>query len=169
MLYLISHSVVLMKEDMTVANEHPIQGLMQTAMENLRDMVDVNTIIGAPVETPDGQVIIPVSKVGFGFAAGGSEFSAGTKPKSNGNGHESGKPDGRHFPFGGGSGGGVSITPVAFIVVGEQGIRLLSMDGNAHLIDRIFDLAPNLFSKFNGKRKAEVTGTGETAPQTPIE
>ncbi|MCH5584283.1 GerW family sporulation protein [Shimazuella sp. AN120528] len=144
---------------------------MQTAMENLRDMVDVNTIIGAPVETPDGQVIIPVSKVGFGFAAGGSEFSAGVKPKSNGNGngHEPGKQDGKHFPFGGGSGGGVSITPVAFIVVGDHGIRLLSMDGNAHLIDRIFDLAPNLFSKFGGKRKAGVCGTGESAPQTPID
>src|SRR3954471_15294257 len=110
-----------MKEDITVANEHPIQGLMQTAMENLRDMVDVNTIIGAPVETPDGQVIIPVSKVGFGFAAGGSEFSAGTnkQPKANGNGHDTGKEAGKHYPFGGGSGGGVSITPVAFIVVGD--------------------------------------------------
>jgi sporulation protein YtfJ len=154
-----------------VANEHPIQGLMQTAMENLRDMVDVNTIIGAPVETPDGQVIIPVSKVGFGFAAGGSEFSAGTKQNksNNGNGHDSSRADGKHYPFGGGSGGGVSITPVAFIVVGEQGIRLLSMDGNAHLIDRIFDLAPNIFNKFNGKRKAEVGGTGESAPQTPVD
>jgi sporulation protein YtfJ len=143
---------------------------MQTAMENLRDMVDVNTIIGAPVETPDGQVIIPVSKVGFGFAAGGSEFSAGTKAqKTNGNGHDPAKANEKHFPFGGGSGGGVSITPVAFIVVGESGIRLLSMDGNAHLIDRIFDMAPNVFSKFGGKKKAEVTGTGDTAPQTPID
>ena len=55
--------------------EHPIKGLMETAMENLNEMVDVNTIIGDPVETPDGNVIIPVSKVGFGFAAGGSEFT----------------------------------------------------------------------------------------------
>jgi sporulation protein YtfJ len=57
--------------------EHPIQGLMQTAMENIREMVDVNTIIGDAVETPDGHLIIPVSKVGFGFAAGGSEFTGG--------------------------------------------------------------------------------------------
>jgi hypothetical protein len=55
-------------------SEHPIQNLMETAMENIREMIDVNTIIGDPVETQDGQVIIPVSKVGFGFAAGGSEF-----------------------------------------------------------------------------------------------
>jgi sporulation protein YtfJ len=148
-----------------MANEHPIQGLMQTAMENLRDMVDVNTIIGSPVETPDGQVIIPVSKVGFGFAAGGSEFSSNTKrtkSNNNNNGHESAQVDQKQYPFGGGSGGGVSITPVAFIVVGESGIRLLSMEGNSHLIDRIFELAPNLFNKFGGKKKAEVYGSGDT-------
>ena len=56
-------------------SQHPINGLMQTAMENIKDMVDVNTIVGEPVQTPDGSVILPISKVGFGFAAGGSEFS----------------------------------------------------------------------------------------------
>lgn len=60
--------------------EHPIQGLMKTAMENLKEMIDVNTIIGDPVETPDGSVILTVSRVGFGFAVYGSEFS-GNKPK----------------------------------------------------------------------------------------
>ena len=67
-------------------SDHPIQGLMTTAMENLKEMIDVNTIIGDPVETPDGSVIITVSKVGFGFAAGGSEFvlegSKWRKPRS---------------------------------------------------------------------------------------
>jgi sporulation protein YtfJ len=58
-------------------SEHPIKSLMTTAMENLKDMIDVNTIIGDPVETPDGSVILTVSKVGFGFAAGGSEFHGG--------------------------------------------------------------------------------------------
>ena len=59
--------------------DHPIQGLMKTAMENLKEMIDVNTIIGDPVETPDGSVILTVSKVGFGFAAGGSEFNGNQK------------------------------------------------------------------------------------------
>ena len=54
--------------------EHPIQGLMQTAMENIKDMVDVNTIVGSPVETQDGSVILPISRVNFGFAAGGSDI-----------------------------------------------------------------------------------------------
>jgi sporulation protein YtfJ len=130
--------------------EHPIQSLMQTAMENIREMVDVNTIIGEPVETNDGLVIIPVSKVGFGFAAGGSEFCGireEDKPQDRGSTVGPGKMDGqdgggKKFPFGGGSGGGVSITPVAFIVVGEQGIRLLNMDGTTHLYDRLIDIIP---------------------------
>ena len=67
--------------------DHPIQGLMTTAMENLKEMIDVNTIIGDPVETPDGSVILTVSKVGFGFAAGGSEFGVEGQ-SSNGQGSE---------------------------------------------------------------------------------
>src|SRR5690625_1944223 len=104
--------------------EHPIQGLMKTAMENLKEMVDVHTIIGDAVETPDGSIILPVSKVGFGFGAGGSEFDAG---QSQGQG-SSGSTD-KDLPFGGGSGGGVSITPVAFLVVNSGGIKMIHIDG----------------------------------------
>ena len=84
--------------------EHPIQGLMKTAMENLKEMVDVNTIVGDPVETPDGSVILPVSKVGFGFAAGGSEFDL-DEQQQKGDFHSNGE-NGQKLPFGGGSGGG---------------------------------------------------------------
>jgi sporulation protein YtfJ len=140
--------------------EHPIQGLMQTAMENIKEMVDVNTIIGEPVETSDGQVIIPVSKVGFGFAAGGSEFSGQGQPDPSermvtGPDKNGAKPakESKSFPFGGGSGGGVSITPVAFIVVGETGIRLLNMEGQTHLYDRLIDFAPQLLEKLQGRKK----------------
>jgi len=112
--------------------EHPIQGLMKTALENLKEMIDVNTIVGDAVETPDGSVILPVSKVTFGFAAGGSEFE---------------QSDSSHIPFGGGSGGGISIQPVAFLVVNSQGMRLLSMDNNTHLYERVLDLAPQVLDK----------------------
>ncbi|MBA4603845.1 GerW family sporulation protein [Thermoactinomyces mirandus] len=133
-------------------SEHPIQNLMKTAMENIREMIDVNTIIGDPVETQDGQVIIPVSKVGFGFAAGGSEFKADHEERNRresdhqgkGNREEPGKDnrgDG-NLPFGGGSGGGVSVTPVAFLVVDAKGIRILNMDGQTHLFDRLIDAVP---------------------------
>jgi sporulation protein YtfJ len=145
-----------------MATDHPIQGLMKTAMENIREMVDVNTIIGDPVETSDGHLIIPVSKVGFGFAAGGSEFNglkADEEEDHNHTGHSMRERDrnGKKFPFGGGSGGGVSITPVAFIVVGDRGIRLLSMESSTHLYDRILDAAPGFLEQLRnfGRRKRD--------------
>ncbi|MEX2104108.1 MAG: GerW family sporulation protein [Bacilli bacterium] len=127
--------------------EHPIQGLMKTAMENLKEMVDVNTIVGEPVETPDGSVIIPISKVGFGFAAGGSEFGNASQKGENED-QDEGKKN--KLPFGGGSGGGVSITPVAFLVVGQSGVRLLSLEGTSHLYDRIIESAPQMMEKLQG-------------------
>jgi sporulation protein YtfJ len=118
--------------------EHPIQGLMKTAMENLKEMVDVNKVVGDAIETPDGHIIVPVSRVTFGFVAGGTEFDAendnGKPAELNGEGA---------FPFGGGSGGGVSIQPVAFLVTGPEEIRLLPADKNA-ILDRIVDLAPQI-------------------------
>lgn len=121
-------------------SDHPIQGLMRTTMENLKEMVDVNTIIGDPVETPDGSVILPVSKVGFGFAAGGSEFER----------QQVNHGPGADHPFGGGSGGGVSITPVAFLVVGKQGIRSIPLENTTHLYDRILDTVPHFVEKMQG-------------------
>mgnify|MGYP001259429972 FL=1 len=108
---------------------------MTTAMENLKDMIDVNTIIGDPVETPDGSVILTVSKVGFGFAAGGSQFSVEDTAGNN------------ELPFGGGSGGGVSITPIAFLIVNSQGVKMLHIDENTHIVEKILDLAPNAVDK----------------------
>ncbi|MFC4618276.1 GerW family sporulation protein [Camelliibacillus cellulosilyticus] len=129
-------------------SEHPIQGLMKTALESLQEMTDVNTIIGDPIETPDGNVILTVSKVGFGFAAGGSEFKAnGQKDHDStdyGDGSESG---GSKLPFGGGSGGGVSITPIAFLIVGPHGVKTIHLDNSTHLYERLLDLAPQAVDK----------------------
>lgn len=138
-------------------NEHPIQGLMTTAMENLKEMIDVNTIIGDPVETPDGSVILTVSKVGFGFAAGGSEFTVN-------NGSKQGEQGQQKLPFGGGSGGGVSITPLAFLIVNASGVKMVHLDENTHLYEKILDLAPQALEKiqkmFSNKQSAE-QGTGQ--------
>ncbi|MFD1358500.1 GerW family sporulation protein [Fictibacillus halophilus] len=132
-------------------SEHPIQGLMKTAMENLKEMIDVNTIIGDPVETPDGSVILTVSKVGFGFAAGGSEFGnqQESQQSSQGSqGSQQGSSNGSNeMPFGGGSGGGVSITPIAFLVVSNTGIKTIHLDNSTHLYERILDLAPGVIDK----------------------
>lgn len=135
--------------------DHPIQGLMQTAMENIKEMVDVNTIVGDPVETPDGSVILPISKVGFGFAAGGSEFSV-EDSDSRSDAHNAQVA----LPFGGGSGGGVSITPIAFLVVGKQGVKVVPLDNQTHIYERLIDLAPQVVEKIQTMVKGRTTGTG---------
>src|SRR4051812_17450705 len=131
-------------------SDHPIQGLMTTAMESLKEMIDVNTIIGDPVETPDGSVILTVSKVGFGFAAGGSEFKLeGSQSQGQGQGKEQGQGQskGSSHPFGGGSGGGVSITPIAFLIVNSHGVKMLHLDESTHLYEKILELAPQAIDK----------------------
>jgi sporulation protein YtfJ len=140
--------------------EHPIQGLMKTAMENIKEMVDVNTIVGDPVQTPDGSVILPISKVGFGFAAGGSEFLGES---------EQNKSDANHaavsLPFGGGSGGGVSITPIAFLVVSSTGVKVVPLDNQTHLYERLIDSAPQVFDKIQSMLKGNknnMTGMNNT-------
>ena len=117
--------------------EHPIENLMVTAMSSLRDMIDVNTVVGDTVETKDGTVIIPVSKVCFGFAAGGSEFNTNRMNKF----AESVK-----LPFGGGSGAGVKITPEAFLIVKDGVIKLLTVDADSPL-DKLVEAVPDLVNK----------------------
>jgi len=131
-------------------SEHPIQGLMKTAMENLKEMVDVNTIVGEPVETSEGTIILPISKVGFGFAAGGSEFRY-----ENDKDNQSNSTKTQEKPFGGGSGGGVSISPVAFLVVGKEGVQLLPLDSETHLYQKLMDLAPQVIDKIQSALKAK--------------
>ncbi|KKM08890.1 sporulation protein [Clostridiales bacterium PH28_bin88] len=114
---------------------------MKTAMESIKEMVDVNTVVGDPVEAPDGSVIIPVSRVAVGFAAGGGEYQTGS-------GKDGGK-DGGGLPFGGGSGAGVSVQPVGFLVVGNGQVRLLPVDGNA-VVDRLIDVAPQVVAQIQG-------------------
>ena len=128
-------------------NQHPIQGMMDTSMEKIRQMVDVNTIIGDPIACPDGTTIIPVSKVSFGFAAGGSDWPS-KQPKE---------------IFGGASGAGISIQPLAFLVVSNGEVKILRMEGGASAADNIVEAIPNvintitdLFAK-NKEKKAKAT------------
>lgn len=120
--------------------QHPIENLMMTAMSSLRDMIDVNTIVGDLVETQEGTSIIPISKVTFGFAAGGSEFNSKATSKENPN---------PKLPFGGGSGAGVNISPTAFLVVTGDVVKLLTLDSNNTALDRIIDLAPDVLNKIS--------------------
>lgn len=119
--------------------EHPIEKLMDTAMSNIKSMVDVNTIVGDPVETPDGSVIIPISKVSFGFAAGGGELNTLKNQKKSGDNEKS-------VPFAGGSGAGVMLNPMAFLVVNQEQIRLLPVANNA-VAERIINVAPEILKQ----------------------
>ncbi len=129
---------------------HPIDELMKTAMESIRDMVDVNTIVGDAVQTEDDTVIIPVSRVAFGFAAGGGDYQGQKDKKS--------EEENECFPFAGGSGAGVTIHPVAFMVVGKNStIKLLPVEHNTTL-DRIMDFLPGFLDKITpllGQKKSE--------------
>ncbi len=123
-------------------------------MESMKEMVDVNTIVGDPVETPDGAVIMPISRVAFGYAAGGSEFVG---QKTN---------DATNLPFGGGSGAGVSVQPVGFLVVGNGNIRMLPVDAN-NMVDRLVDLTPQLINQVQGMLAGRNTRPEPPAPSVP--
>ncbi len=124
--------------------EHPIQGLMGVTMDKIRDMVDSNTIIGSPIKTEDGTTILPVSRVTFGFASGGSDFE--------------GKNAANKDLFGGGSGAGVSVSPVAFLVIKDGNVRTIQMPNPNNSMDRIVTMLPELVDRLQellNKDKAE--------------
>lgn len=127
-------------------NNHPIEVLMETAMNSIKEMVDVNTIIGDPIETKNGMVIIPISKVCFGFAAGGSEFKGETIDEYKRKDKE--EEVQYRLPFGGGSGAGISINPVAFVIVQKDTIKVLPVE-HVSTIDKLMDYVPDLIEKAN--------------------
>ncbi|MDO4283355.1 MAG: GerW family sporulation protein [Clostridia bacterium] len=134
---------------------HPIDSLMLTAMTSIENMIDVNTVVGDMITSPDGTVIIPVSKVCFGFAAGGSEFNTNKLNKFSEN---------AKLPFGGGSGAGVNIAPMGFLVVKDGNTKLLSMDGT-NAIDRLVDMVPDIVNKANTLIQKAVEKPKNTQPK----
>lgn len=136
---------------MILLAEHPIEGLMTTAMQSIKDMVDVNTIVGDAVQSPDGTVIIPISRVSFGFAAGGGEYAPQTD-----NTDDSQQQTESKFPFAGGSGAGVTINPVAFMVVGQNQIRLLPVNINSSL-DKVIDYVPEFLDNLQDAVKSRMS------------
>lgn len=114
------------------SKRHPLNELMQSTMDRIREMVDTNTIVGQPITTPDGVTLIPISKVSFGFGSGGADYGK-TTPKEN---------------FGGGSAAGVRIDPVAFLVIREGNTRVLPVAvPPATTVDRVIDMVPDLLEK----------------------
>lgn len=140
--------------------EHPIDNMMHTTMESIRDMVDVNTVVGSPVLAGGGATIIPISRVSFGFIAGGGEYSCDDKRRSEAT---------DKFPFAGGSGAGVSVQPVGFLVVSENGVKMLPAQfGGA--AERIVELLPQLLEELKNsdepkkkKKRRDMTDDEEIA------
>lgn len=126
--------------------QHPIEGLMVTAMNSIKQMIDVNTIIGDPIKALDNTVIIPISKVGFGFAAGGSEFTGETVNSYNR--REKEENIKYRLPFGGGSGAGVNITPVAFLIVQNDTVKLIEAN-HSSVLDKLVEYVPDVIEKVN--------------------
>jgi len=126
--------------------KHPIDSLMVTAMNSIKEMIDVNTIIGDPIQALNNTVIIPISKVGFGFAAGGCEFNDETVNSYNRK--EKEENINYRLPFGGGSGAGVNITPVAFLIVQNDSVKLLEAT-HSSVLDKLVEYVPDAIEKIN--------------------
>ena len=124
--------------------EHPINGMLNRAMENLKEMVDVNTIVGDPIVSGDGTMVIPVSKVSFGLAAGGGEYTG-----------KNAKPDSAN-PFVGGVGAGVSVNPMAFLVVTNYDVKLIPVQGEdpySRLVEAVPGMVNKVVSLFRNKEE----------------
>ena len=117
---------------------HPIEGLMATTLENIKKMVDVDTIIGNPITTESGVTIIPVSKLSYGFASGGSDFGKQQKDL-----------------FGGGSGAGISVIPQAFLVINGQDVKLLQLSPNNSTADKAVNMIPEVLEMVGGMLKKD--------------
>lgn len=127
-------------------DRHPIESLMTTTMESIRDMVDVNTVIGEPVMAGDGSTIIPISRVSFGFVAGGGEYNIQQGGKQQEASEQS------DLPFGGGTGAGVTVQPMGFLVVGKDNVRLLPAQ-YSDTADRLVELVPQVLCELKGYLK----------------
>ena len=143
--------------------EHPIEKILNTSMNSIKEMIDVNTIVGDAIQASNNTVIIPISKVSFGFASGGSEFKGETIDEYNKK--DKDEQSQYRLPFGGGSGAGVSINPIAFVIIQEDVVKLLPVD-HSDPIDKILDYMPDLIEKANSAINKCIQNKKETATCT---
>jgi sporulation protein YtfJ len=127
-------------------------------MQSIQEMLDVNTVVGEAVETKDGTVIVPVSRVSAGFAAGDTDYERARQPQAE---------PGQQLPFGGGSGAGVTVQPVGFLVVASDSIRFLGVDDRA-VIDRALDVAPELLERITALFKRDGAAAVRSQPRQPV-
>ena len=136
--------------------EKSANGILATTIEKVRELVDVSTIIGEPINLPDGLTIIPISKVTYGFASGGSDFPSKNNVEL----------------FGGAGGAGITINPVAFLVVKDGEVTIKHIVTNENAAERAVSLVPEMFDKvvnFTSKKKAEKENAAEATTEATAE
>jgi len=117
-------------------SENHVNGLLKTTMEKIKEMVDVDTVIGSPISTPDGTTVIPISRVSYGFASGGSDLPSKSQP-----------PQGL---FAGGSGAGITINPIAFLTISNGNVRVIQIEPYFSSVDRAIEKIPDIVDTISG-------------------
>ena len=135
--------------------EKPVQELMASALEKMRDLVDSNTVIGSPIYTQDGTTILPVSKISFGFVSGGTDFANKTQKDL----------------FGGAASSGASITPVGFLVIKEGSVKLMQLAEGGATLDRLINMMPDVLDRVEGFIAGKASKKTKTATEVaqPVE
>ena len=132
--------------------EKPVQEIMASSLEKIRDIVDSNTVIGSPIHTQDGTTILPISKVSFGFVSGGTDFASKTQKDL----------------FGGAASAGGSVTPVGFLVIKEGSVKLMQLAEGGATVDRLINMMPEVIDRIEGF-VAKKTGKQDTTVKTGTE
>ena len=132
--------------------EKPVQEIMASSLEKIRDIVDSNTVIGSPIHTQDGTTILPISKVSFGFVSGGTDFATKTQKDL----------------FGGAASAGGSVTPVGFLVIREGSVKLMQLAEGGATVDRLINMMPEVIDRIEGF-VAKKTGKQDTTVKTGTE
>ena len=132
---------------MIFIKENPINELLDISLDNITRMVDINKVIGTPLRIDENNIVIPISRVAFGFGAGGSEFTTKNAPKT----YDLELSE-ELFPFGGGSGGGINIAPVAFLRISNGNMEILNVNKELGIIDKLFEIAKDFIIDNNKKK-----------------
>lgn len=133
---------------MVFIKENPINDLLDISLDNITRMVDINKVIGTPMRIDDNNIVIPISRVAFGFGAGGSEFTTKSATKA----YDMELSE-ELFPFGGGSGGGINIAPVAFLKISNGNMEILNVERESGIIEKMLELAKDFLVNDNKKNK----------------
>lgn len=132
-------------------SDNKVNNLMGVTMEKIKEMVDVNTVIGDPITTPDGATVIPISRVSYGFASGGSDLPSKAQPAAG--------------LFGGGSGAGITIIPIAFLAISNGNVRILQIEPYMGPVDRALEKFPEVLDKITALFHKEKPSEEEDQPQ----